>query len=122
MARSPYLTFDALIIGAILAIVSKSLALRASMKIVTLVGMIAVKFLRNGSLFSILMDGGVLLFEVLYDPFSYEMRGDIIRDDGEFRGISDGMDDAMSNGGGDGGSENNVKAEDISVLVSEFVF
>ena len=88
----------------------------------TLVGMIAIRFSRNGSLFSILMDDGILFFEVLYDPFSYEMRGDVIRDDGEFWGVSNGMDDAMSNGGGDGSGENDVEAEDISVLVSEFVF
>ena len=87
-----------------------------------LVGMIAVRFSGDGSLFSILMDNGVLFLEVLYDPFSYEMRGDVFRDDREFGGVSDGMDNAMSNGGGDGGSENNMKAKDISVLVSEFVF
>ena len=122
MARSPCLTFDALIVGTVLAIVSKSLALRASVKIVTLIGMIAVEFSKNGSPFPVLMNGRVLFLEILYDPFSYEMRGDVIRDDREFRGISDGMDDAMSNGGGDGGGENDVEAEDISVLVSEFVF
>ena len=88
----------------------------------TLVGMIAVKFSRNGSLFPVLMNNGVLFFEILYDPFSYEMRGDVIGDDREFRGIPDGMNDAMSNGGSDSGGENNVEAEDISVLVSKFVF
>ena len=88
----------------------------------TLVRMIAVRFSRDGSLFSVLMDDRVLFLEVLYDPFSYEMRGDVIRNDREFRGVSDGMDDAMSNGGSDGGGENDVEAKDISVLVSEFVF
>ena len=92
------------------------------MKVMALVRMIAVGFSRDGSLFSILMDNGVLFFEVMYDPSSYEMRGDVIGDDGEFRGVSDGMDNAMSSGGGDGGGENDVEAEDISVLVSEFVF
>ena len=92
------------------------------MKVTTLVGMIAVRFSRDGSLFPVLMDNRVLFFEVLYDPFSYEMRGDVLRDDREFGGVSDGMDNAMSNGGSNGGSENNVKTEDISVLVSEFVF
>ena len=88
----------------------------------TLIGMIAVKFSKNGSFFPVLMDDGVLLFEVMYDPFSYKMRGNVVGDNGEFRGVSDGMDDAMSNGGCDSGGENNVEAEDISVLVSEFVF
>ena len=88
----------------------------------TLVRMITIGFSEGGSLFSILMDDGVLFFEVMYDPFSYEMRGDVVRDYRKFGGVSDGMVDAMSNGGGDSGSENNVKAEDISVLVSEFVF
>ena len=122
MAGSPCLAFVALIIATVFAIVSKSLALRASVKIVTLVGMIAVEFSRNGSLFPVLMNDGVLFLEVLYDSFSYEMRGDVVRDDRKFRGVSDGMDDAMSNGGSDGGGENNVEVEDISVLVSEFVF
>ena len=122
MTGSPGLTFDALIIATVLAIMSESFTLQASMKIVTLVGMIAIEFSRDGSLFPVLMDGGVLFFKVMYDPFSFEMRGDVIGNDGEFRGVSDGMDDAMSNGGGDGSGENNVKTKDISVLVSEFVF
>ena len=87
-----------------------------------LVRMIAIEFSRDRGLFSILMDNGVLFFEVVYDPFSYEMRGDVIGNDRKFGGIPDGMNDAMSNGGGDSGGENNVEAEDISVLVSEFVF
>ena len=91
------------------------------MKVMTLVRMIAIKFSGGGSFFSILMDNGVLFFEVMYDPFSYKMRGDIVGDDREFRGVSNGMDDAMSNGGGDGGGENNMKAEDISVLISKFI-
>ena len=73
------------------------------MHIMTLVRMIAISFSRDGSLFPILMDGGVLFLEILYDPFSYKMRGNVIGDDGEFRGVSDGMDDTMLNGGGDGG-------------------
>ena len=84
--------------------------------------MIAIRFSGDGSLFPVLMDDRVLFFEVLYNPFSYEMRGDVIGNDGEFGGVSNGMDDTMSNGGGDGGGQDNVKAEDISVLVSEFVF
>ena len=91
------------------------------MKVGALIGMIAIQFSRDGSLFPVLMDSGVLFFEILYDPFSYEMRRDVIGDDREFRGIPDGMYDAMSNGGGDGGGENDVEAEDISVLISEFV-
>ena len=85
----------------------------------TLVGMIAIKFSGDGSLFPVLMDGRILFLEVLYDPFSYKMRGDVVGDDWEFGGVSNGVDDAMSNGGGDGGGEDNVKTEDISVLVSE---
>ena len=92
------------------------------MKIVTLVGMIAIEFSRNGGLLSILMDDGVLFFEVMYDAFSYEMRGDVVGNDREFGGVSDGMNDAMSNGGGDGGGEDDMETEDISVLISEFVF
>ena len=92
------------------------------MKIVSLIGMIAIRFSRGRSLFSVLMDSRVLFIEIMYDPFSYEMRRDIFRDDREFRGIPDGMNDAMSNGGGDSSGENNMKAKDISVLVSEFVF
>ena len=68
------------------------------------------------------MDNRVLFLEILYDPFSYEMRGDVVGNDREFRGVPDGMNDAMSNGSGNGGSEDNVEAEDISVLISEFVF
>ena len=109
MARSPCLTFNALIIGTVLAIVSKSLALRASVEIMTLVGMIAIEFSGDGGLFSILMNDGVLLFEVVYDPFSYEMRGDVVGNDGEFGGVSDSVNDAMSNGGGDGGGQNNME-------------
>ena len=45
-----------------------------------LVRMIAVEFSRGRSLFSILVNNGVLFFEVVYDPFSYEMRGDVLRD------------------------------------------
>ena len=122
MTWSPCLAFDALIIATVFAIMSESLALRASMKVVTLVGMIAVEFSRNGSLFPVLMDDRVLFFEVLYNPFSYEMRGDVIGNDGEFGGVSNGMDDAMLNGGGDGGGQDDMKTEDISVLVSKFVF
>ena len=88
----------------------------------SLVRMIAIKFSRGGSFLSILVNNGILFFEIMYDPFSYEMRGDVVRYDGEFRGVSDGMDDAMSNGGCDSGGEDDVKAEDISVLVSEFAF
>ena len=87
-----------------------------------LIRMVVIQFSRDGSLFPVLMDGGILFFEVLYDPFSYEMRRDVVGDDWEFRGVSNGMDDAMSNGGGDGGGEDNVETEDISVLVSKFVF
>ena len=68
------------------------------------------------------MNVGVVFFEVLYDPFSYKMRGDVVGDDGEFRGVSDCIDDAMSNGSGDSGGKDNVKAKDISVLVPELVF
>ena len=92
------------------------------MKVMALVRMIVIQFSRDGSLFSILMNNGVLFFEVMYDPFSYKMGRDVFGDDGEFRGVSDGMDDAMLNGGGDGGGEDNMKTEDISVLVSEFIF
>ena len=92
------------------------------MKVMTLVGMIAIRISGDGSLFPVLMDSRILFLEVLYDPFSYKMRGDVVGDDREFGGVSNGMDNAMSNGGGNGGSENNMKAEDISVLVSEFVF
>ena len=92
------------------------------MKIVSLVRMVAVEFSRDGSLFSILMDNGVLFFEIVYNPFSYKVRGDVIGNDREFRGVPDGVDDAMSNGGGDGSGKDNVETEDISVLVSEFVF
>ena len=99
MAQSPGLAFDALIIGTILAIVSESPAFRASVQVVTLIGMIAVEFSRNGSLFPVLMDGGILFFEVLYDPFSYKMRGNVVGDDWEFGGVSNGVNDAMSNGG-----------------------
>ena len=87
-----------------------------------LIRMIAVRFSRDGSLFSILVNNGVLFFEIMYDPFSYEMRGDIFGDDREFRRVSDGMNDAVSNGGSDGGGSNDMETEDISVLVSEFVF
>ena len=69
----------------------------------TLVRMIAIRLPRGGSLFSILMDNRVLFFEVMYDPFSFEVRGDVIGNDGKFGGVPDGMNDAMSNGGGDGG-------------------
>ena len=91
------------------------------MQVMTLVRMIAISFSRDGSLFPILMDGGVLFLEILYDPFSYKMRGDVVGDDREFGGVSNGMDDAMSNGGGNSSGEDNVKAEDISVLISKLV-
>ena len=84
-----------------------------------LIRMIAIQFSRGRGFRSILMDGQILFFEVMYDSFSYEMRGDVFR---EFRGVPDGVNDAMSNGSSDGGGENNVDAEDISVLISEFVF
>ena len=122
MARSPGLAFNALIIATVLAIMSESFALRASMKVVTLVRMIAIEFLRDGSLFPVLMNDGVLFFEVMYDPFSYKVGRDVIGNDGEFRGVSDSVDDAMSNGGSDGGGEDYVEAKDISVLVSKLVF
>ena len=122
MTWSPDLAFDALIIATVLAIMSESLAFRASVQVMTLVGMITVGFSRDGSFFSILMDNRVLFFEVMYDPFSYKMRGDVVGNNREFGGVSDGMDDAMSNGGGDGGGEDNMKTKDISVLVSKFVF
>ena len=88
----------------------------------TLVRMIAIRFSRDGSLFPVLMDSRVLFFEVLHDPFSYEMRGDVVRDDGEFWGVSNGMDDAMSNGSSDGGGQDDMETEDISILISELVF
>ena len=92
------------------------------MKVMALIRMVAISFSGGGSLLSILMDDRVLFLEIMYDPFSYKVRRDVIGDDGEFGGVSDGMDNAMSNGSGDGGGENDVEAEDISVLVSEFVF
>ena len=92
------------------------------MKVMTLIRMIAIKFSRGRSLFSVLMDDGVLFFEIMYDSFSYEMRGNVVGNDRKFRGIPDGMNDTMSNGSGDGGGENDVEVEDISVLVSKFVF
>ena len=73
------------------------------MKVVTLVRMIAVEFSGDGSLFSVLMNSRVLFFEILYDPFSYKMRRDVVGDNREFGGVSDGMDNAMSNGGCNGG-------------------
>ena len=103
MTRSPCLAFDALIIAAVFAIMSESLAFRASMKVMALIGMVAIRFSGDRSLFSILMDSRVLFLEIMYDPFSYEMRGDIVGNNGEFGGVSNGVDDAMSNGGGDGG-------------------
>ena len=92
------------------------------MKVGALIGMIAIQFSRDGSLFPVLMDDRILFLEVLYDPFSYKMRGDIIGDDWKFRGVSNSVDDAMSNGGGDGGGQDDMKAEDISVLISKFIF
>ena len=83
MAGSPGLAFDALIVATVFAIVSESLALRASVKVVTLVRMIAISFSRDGSLFSILMDNGVLFVKVMYDPFSYKMRRDVVWDNRE---------------------------------------
>ena len=68
------------------------------------------------------MNVGVVFFKILYNPFSYKMRRDVVRDYREFGGVSNGIDDAMSNGSGDGGGEDNVKAEDISVLIPELVF
>ena len=68
------------------------------------------------------MNVSVMFLKILYDPFSYKMRRDVIGDDREFRGIPDGIDDAMSNGSGDSGGEDNVKAKNISVLVPELVF
>ena len=91
------------------------------MKVVTLVRVIAIEFSRGRSLFSILMNSGVLFFEVMYDPFSYKMRRDVIRNDGEFQGVSNSVDDAMSNGGGDCGGQNCMETEDISVLVPKLV-
>ena len=63
-----------------------------------------------------------MFLKILYDPFSYKMRRDVVGDDREFRGIPDGIDDAMSNGSSNGGGEDNVKAKNISVLIPEFVF
>ena len=92
------------------------------MKIVTLIRMVPISFSGGRGLLSILMNSRVLFFKVMYDPFSYEMRGDVIRDDREFRGVSDGVNDAMSNGGSDSSGEDDMETEDISVLVSQFVF
>ena len=92
------------------------------MEIIALEGVIAIKFSNGRGFPSILMDYNVLFFKVMYDPFSYKMGRDVFGDDWKFGGVSDGMNDAMSNGSGDGGGENGMKAEDISVLVSEFVF
>ena len=63
-----------------------------------------------------------MFFEILNDPLSWKMRRDVIGNDGEFRGVSDGVKDAMSNGSSDSGGEDNVEAEDISVLIPELVF
>ena len=92
------------------------------MKVMALVRMVMISFSGGQGLRSVLMNGRILFFKIVYDPFSYEMRGDVFGDDREFGGIPDGMNDAMSNGGGDGSSEDNVKTKDISILVSEFVF
>ena len=56
------------------------------------------------------------------DPLSWEMRGDVVRNDREFWRVSDSINDAMLNGSGNGGGKDNVKAEDISVLIPELVF
>ena len=84
--------------------------------------MIAIKFSGGWGFRSVRMDVSVVFFEILYDPFSYKMGRDVIRNNGEFKGVSDGMDDAMSNDSGDSGGEDDVETEDISVLISELVF
>ena len=73
------------------------------MEVGALVGMIAVEFSKDGSLFPVLMNNRVLFLKIMNNPFSYEMRGDVVGDNREFGGVSDGVNDAMSNGGGDGG-------------------
>ena len=49
------------------------------------------------------MNIGVMFFEILYDLLSCKMRTDVVVDNREFWGISDGINDAMSNGSSDGG-------------------
>ena len=68
------------------------------------------------------MNIGVVFIEILNNPLSWEMRGDVVRNNREFGGISDGINDAMLNGSGNGSGEDDMKAEDISVLIPELVF
>ena len=56
MAGSPGLAFNALIVATVLAIVSESLALRAPVKVMTLIRMIAIKFSKRVEL-SLHIDG-----------------------------------------------------------------
>ena len=63
-----------------------------------------------------------MFFKVLYDPLTWEMRRDVVRNNREFWGVSDGIDDAMLNGSSDGSGEDNMKTEEVSVLIPEFVF
>ena len=65
--------------------------------------MIASGFLGGQGFLSIQMNIGVELLKILNNPLSCKMRRDIIRNDREFVIISDGIDDAMSNGSGDSG-------------------
>ena len=92
------------------------------MNVGMLIRVITVEFSGSWGFRSIGMNVGVVFFEILYDPFSYKMRRDIVGDDREFRGVPDGIDDAMSNGCGDSGGKDNMKTEDISVLIPELFF
>jgi hypothetical protein len=63
-----------------------------------------------GNFFSVTVDLCIKLFEILDNSLSCEMTGDIIGNDGEFLGVSDGIKNAMSDGSGDGGYYDGVEA------------
>jgi hypothetical protein len=115
---SPPKASSTLIVAAIFANVTKFFAFRTTWGLGASIGMKGSDAGGCGEFLPICVNLGIELFEVLNDSLSCEMARDIIGDDGEFLGISDGIKDAMSNGGGDGGYYNSMKAEDVVVLIS----
>jgi hypothetical protein len=65
---------------------------------------------RSGEFLPITVDLCVELFKVLNNSLSCEMAGNVVRDYRKFVTVSNGVKNAMSDGGGDSGGYNSVEA------------
>jgi hypothetical protein len=115
---SPPKASSTLIVAAIFANVTEFFAFRTTWGLGASIGMERSDARGCGEFFSICVYLGIKLFEILDNSLSCKMTWNIIGNDGKLLRISNGVKNAMSNGSGDSGYYDGVKAEDIVVLIS----